>query len=218
MADTQGDIRCPMCGRRNAATVITCPDCGERSHVAPIEVDATIFRDGPLLVIASDSELPLTCPLTNEPGQARLTVTQYWHPRWAYVLLLFPCLYFLVLLVVQHTVTFSTGVSSLVLWRQRRDKLIAWGVCLLVCVFACLWLASRQPSPAPEVVACFGILFAVFCMAITASVVRELPSHKLLQVDSVSDRWIRLSGCHPEYLEQFPAWEQQRSHRDRDVP
>ncbi|MFN9270511.1 MAG: hypothetical protein ACK5V1_18000, partial [Planctomycetaceae bacterium] len=87
----------------------------------------------------------MICPLTNEPAQTRVEVLRYWHPRWVYVLLLFPCLYFLAVFFVQHTVSFSTGLSPQVVYRRQRDTYIVWGLWLLLSLLTLLLLATTEP-------------------------------------------------------------------------
>lgn len=217
MADRDSEIRCQMCGRLNPASVATCPDCGEPSQAATPGAGDRIFRDGPLLVIANNTSLPMICPLTNEPAQTRVEVLRYWHPRWVYFLLLFPCLYFLAVFFVQHTVSFSTGLSPQVVYRRQRDTYIVWGLWLLLSLLTLLLLATTQPTLV-FFVFFFGLLIVFLLSLIAVAVRRELPSHKILTVHSVEKHWVRLAGCFPGYLDRFPDWAERRSSPEHHSP
>jgi hypothetical protein len=218
MADPDSEIHCQMCGRLNPASVATCPDCGEPSPAAPPGPGDRIFRDGPLLVIANYTSLPMICPLTNEPAQTRLEVLRDWHPRWVYFLLLFPCLYFLAVFFVQHTVCFSTGVSPQVLSRRRRDTYIVTVPCLLVACFAYLTLAVNAPQLGPLGLIVTGVFFVTHPLWLAWEIRRRLPSHKILTVHSVEKHWVRLAGCVPGYLHRFPDWAERRSSPEHHSP
>lgn len=158
-----------------------------------------IWRDGSLLVAASETVLPDRCVKCNAPAHGlKMKKKFYWHHPAFYLLICAGILiYAIVALVVRKTSTVHLGVCAEHKSRRSRSVAITWitvGLAVALMIFAAGadlgWLALLG-----ALLLLGGIIFGVIATQLV------VPT----KIDHQSVVWLK--GVSPSYLESLPSYQ-----------
>lgn len=190
---------CPVCGEVIKAVALRCRYC--REDLAKWR-DGGVWRDGKLLVMNKNAELPARCVKTNEPTDDWLKRSLYWHNPLLYFLIVFPGLlgYAIVALLVRKTATIRVGLSPQGFSRRRWGIATAWLSFLIGFSLMIFGIANTKPDNSMWILAVVGGL-GVFIGVIVGVIRSQVVSAKKIDDDHV---WLK--GVHPDYLAMLPPW------------
>ena len=165
----------------------------------PASLTGSFFRDGNLVVVSQNAELPARCVITNEPdpeNRGRKTVTMAWTPPWAYVSLLAGFLLGLLLIMVfQKKVKFTFTLGPEARKRVARKRMIATAV--LATAVGLFFLAANLNGDSAV-----GFTIVTGIVLLIASLVMFAISSALKPV-KYRDGWLQVKGCSPEFLDSL---------------
>ena len=156
---------------------------------------AAMWRDGKVLVLRKDAHFPDRCIKCNAPSVApkrryRLT----WHSSGLYLLLLLAVLiYVIVAALVRKTAVVHVGLCARHQKRVLWGRIIGWGGLVLEVLL--VWAAQTTPY---EI---FGI--AAFLLVLPW-LLATIWVNRIVLVQRIDDRYVRLKGCGPEFLRSLP--------------
>jgi hypothetical protein len=156
------------------------------------------MRDGRILVVARDTDLPGRCVKCNEPAlPSPKQRTLYWHTPWLFVLVPVAVLLYLIIAVaIRKKAPLSVGLCARHDRTRQLGTWIGWlgsltGIGLMV------W-AAAVIDPLPTI---FGAL--VLLVGIVAGTVLSRP---LVPV-KIDERWVRLKGAGSAFLDSLPPYQ-----------
>lgn len=196
-ADSRQRRPCPICGEAIIATAIRCRYCkanfGEDGNV--------LWRDGKILVMHRESDLPDICIKTGDPATVRKKVKLSWMPPGKQILM--------VLLVGALLAQFWAIKETVYVPLSRqyaRGRLfrILLGLMMLAGGFVGLIggaIAADEFGDNVGIIAVFGSLAILI-----AGIVIAVASSQLVTVKRISDDYIYLKGAKAPFLDGLPEW------------
>lgn len=186
-------LTCGVCGLLNYDTRSTCLRC--ESSLSRLE--AGPWRDGQMLVVERDGELPARCVQCGiASGSSRLRQKYHWHHPALYLLAL-PALllYVIVALSIRKSATLHLGLCQTHFARRRRAVIGGW---LLASggIGAAIAVAGGGPD----------FLAAVSLALILSGAVWIARRVSPLRAVHIDDSHVRLKGAAPRFLRELPAW------------
>jgi hypothetical protein len=159
---------------------------------------SAIWRDGKLLVAASDTVLPDRCVKCNAPAAGvKMTKKFYWHPPAFYLLICAGVLiYAIVALIVRKKSVIHMGICPEHKKRRARSVAITW-VAVGVSI-ATIIAAAATETGALAFIGIFLLLGAMIYGIIATQLV--VPT----RIDQHSVVWLK--GVSPAYLENLPVY------------
>ncbi|MCO6456561.1 MAG: hypothetical protein J5I93_14785 [Pirellulaceae bacterium] len=164
---------------------------------------AGLWRDGRLLVMHRQAELPDRCVKSNEPAHGRrLKRNLSWHHPAVYLALLANILIYAILAtVLGKRATIQIGLTQQWIVRRRWRMLIAW---LLVLLCSGLFVAGIMLSDSLRENAVWPIVLGG--VGVIAAAVYGVIACRLVHPKKMSDEYIWLQGVHPDFLAALPPW------------
>lgn len=187
---------CPMCGKSIRVAARICRFCGEPQY--DMAGGDGAWRDGTLLVMRKNAELPYRCIKSNEPAAGWLSRTLYWHHPALYLLLLLGPAYLIAMPFFQHSVRFRMALSQQYSHHRFCRLMTSWTMVLgavALSITAATGLTAL--SPVLVVVGACGVLPAIL---FAADVYEPLTPAKM------SRNFVWLNGVHRDYLATLPEW------------
>ena len=207
-------VKCANCGIVNLATDNSCRRCRAPIHRPGGEIVLQdgyvlppppqiglggdgVWRDGSVLVMRREAELPDRCVKCNEPAEApKLKRKLTWHHPALYLIIFVALLiYAIVAMVIRQTATVEIGLCERHRSRRKQNILITI-VALLLSVAA--FAVSINVSDGMYALAGLALLLGGTIYGIVS--IRVITPSK---IDS-SFVWIR--GITPDYLNLLPQW------------
>ena len=180
------------------------PPLAENPFADKAASDAGIWRDGNILVMHRDAQLPDRCIKSNEPsnGQTLKRKLTWHHPAVFLALLANLIIYAILATVLGKRATIYIGLSPKWFAKRRRRMLVSW---ILVFVFvgtlfAPFALEQQVGSDATPLFIMIGVLGTLF------AAIYGLISCRLVHPKKITDEHIWLKGASPDYLAALPPW------------
>ncbi len=189
-----------------------------------------IFRDGNALVVHRMAQLPDVCVKSNQPAEGgRLARRFSWHNPWLNIgalagLLICISLEFLsghgpspmslsltivaglgiyavLARILGRTATIQIGLSPAWFAKRRRVIVIGWILALVAVGLFVGGLALVAPMSgiAP------WLVFFSFPTLVVGGVL-SLFGSRMVRASRITDQYVWLKGCHPDFLARFPNW------------
>lgn len=205
-------LTCPMCAEYVDRDDVDCPYCGEPlSRRGRRRRSYGLWRDGNILVMEKNVELPNRCIKSNEPTEQQLKRPLSWHPpalNWLFLAGLLP--YAIVVSIMRKTATVYVGLSEEWRAKRRRAIMIGWVLVLLGVGMLIGGLAygeqrgargRRQTSAVATAFAVSGLPMGIFGMfyGVMAS--------RMVSPKRITDTHVWLKGACPEFLDRLPEWQ-----------
>lgn len=169
----------------------------QRLREGAVPVGAGIWRSGRKLVTRSETTFPDRCIKCNAPANGfRLRRVLYWmHPLWLLLILINVLILLIVYLIIRKKAILHIGVCETHQVRRKRGLIVGWSSFLagLALIIYGAFMSSGWTALA-------GVLL-VFIGGISGAVLARLVTPTKINKENV---WI--TGCHPEFLNQFPEW------------
>jgi hypothetical protein len=156
-----------------------------------------LMHDGKVLLLPQDCALPDRCVKCNDDAVLPIKErTVYWHHAgWYLMLLVNVILYVIVALVVRKTAKVSPGLCERHKRKRNVGLFIGWGGALLGLAGAVS--AGANDSP--------GLALSMLLLILVAMITGIIMS-RVVYASRIDDRYIRLKGCGPEFLTQWPPF------------
>ncbi len=169
---------------------------------AAVRHDSYLWRDGDRLVIRMGAKLPPYCMVTGGPAPYSHPFTQFWHPRWVYMLLLFAVVPYLLLAPflrkrVDLEVPFGNTLYRRHQRRVNRGIVMMLTGGLMVIGFA----ASAVGQWISEQIAILLVVGVFLCLA-GLQIASSLPMR--LNITKVENDLVFVDDIHPDYLNRLP--------------
>lgn len=157
-----------------------------------------IWRDGNLLVMRRDAELPDRCIKTNKPANGKqFKVTLSWHHPAIYLLIFWnPIIYMGVAFSVCKKANVYIGVKNEILHKRKRAIWGSWVVGLtgvVLCFLASLEQLDR-------------VFIPLGCVLILVGLIWQVSKVNLIRASRIEDRYIWIRGVADNYLALLPEW------------
>lgn len=173
-----------------------------KSSLAPLPPGAGLWREGNLLVMRKDAELPDRCVRCNAPADGyRLKRNLSWHHPAFYLIVLFNLLiYVIVALIVRKTAKIYVGLCEEHRRKRTRTILTAWffsllGIALIVAAIA---YSGPQASPSLGILALVGLLMWLGFMIWGAATAPPVAPVK------IDHQFVWLKKVSPLFLDTLP--------------
>lgn len=170
---------------------------GSGSGAAGVSSDASVWRDGKLVVALRDASLPARCVKCNQPADPPTKVrTVYWvHPA-CYLLFFAGVLILLIVyLIIRKKAEVNPGLCEL--HKKRRLIGLTWG---WLGFFIGFFLMMGGVSADRTGLAMFGLLLMI------SAIVMGMVWGRLIYVNKITEDEVRLGGCSSEYLDDLPDY------------
>lgn len=157
-----------------------------------------LWRDGNLLVMHRDAELPDRCIKTNKPANGnRFKVALSWHHPAIYLLIFWnPIIYMGVAFSVCKKVNVYIGVKNEILYKRKRAIWGSWIVGLagvILCFLASLEQLDR-------------VFIPLGCILILVGLIWRISRVNLIKASRIEDQYIWIRGVADNYLALLPEW------------
>ena len=158
-----------------------------------------IFRQGDVLVVHKNAELPNRCIKSNEPATRRLKRQLYWHHPLLYLLILANLLiYVIVAMIVRKKAKLYVGLSEKYHRRRINNMMMAWawafgGIALFI-------VGVSQAGPQGSILA-FGMLLGPI-MLITGAL-WGLYGCRVVYPKLIDNEYVWLKGVCPQFLAEY---------------
>jgi hypothetical protein len=161
--------------------------------------ESGVWRDGPLLVMTKDAELPDRCLKCNLPtGGWKLRRKLSWHPYYWYFLILFHIIiYIIVALIVRQKATVMIPLCEA--HRRRRSRAIAVGWLLGLGGIAAFVLGASFQDYAPA-----GILGGL--LLILTGLIFGIAGSQVAVPKKIDERFVWIKKVHPAFLAELPVY------------
>ena len=174
--------------------------------------ESGVWRDGPLLVMSKEAELPDRCLKCNAPALGwRLKRNLSWHPQGYFVILLIsPILYIIVALIVRKTAQIYAPLCPDHRRVRRRRIALAWIFSLLGPALAIAGGAGSEGVrgiAGEQVGTVFTIVLVVggVVMLVAGLVLAVLASQVALP-KKIDKRFVWLQKVSPDLVASLPSW------------
>jgi hypothetical protein len=155
-----------------------------------------VWRDGDVLVMDRDAQLPSRCIKCNRPASTRLLRKLSWHSPWLFLLIFAGILvYAIVAVIVRKRADVHIGLCTEHQQRRRRLSWIAWG----------LFGASIVSFIGSDVANTGAWVGVGFLLLLAAGVVCAL-AVRAVQPVRIDDRHVRLKGAGREFLSSLSTF------------
>jgi hypothetical protein len=170
--------------------------------------DADAWRDGEVLVLRHDAELPdrcLKCASPTEPGRDRFFRTLSWHhPAWFLIFLISWPLYLIAYFLVRKRAWVTVALCPI--HRKKRLRAIAVGWLLTLAgiglIAAAIMLLDENNRPGP--IEPMTLLSGIALLA--AGVLIGVFGSRVLVPKRIDREYVWLTGVAPALLETLPDW------------
>jgi hypothetical protein len=171
-----------------------------------------VWRDGDLLIMSKDGELPDRCLKCNAPAEGwRLRRNLSWHPQGYYLIILFNLIiYVIVALIVRKTAKVQVPLCPEHRRRRRRFIALAWLGCLLgpaVIVVGAIAGDSLRGSVSSDVAdsVTVGVILAGLGLFIAGLVLAVIVSNTV-SIAKIDKRYVWMKKVSPALLAGLPDW------------
>jgi len=175
------------------------PTRASLEHAQTVEdpAGAGVWRQGKVLVMLREHDLPDRCVKCNEPAEAPTKVRKvYWHHWTIYLLILLNIIiYAIVGLIARRKGTVAPGLCHD--HKQRRRILLAAGWIGVLAGIAAIYVGMAASS---------GLLVAGV-LALLAGIVTALFAARLLYAQRIDKTHLYLKGCGAEFLDSLPEFD-----------
>jgi hypothetical protein len=160
----------------------------------------TVWRDGNVLVLIRDAQLPDRCVKCNEPADEPTKARKvYWHHPAIYLLVLINALIYAVVgLIVRKKAVVAAGLCAVHKKRRRLALTLGW-ISLFAGVGLLSWMAAG-PGPKGALLALIGFVVML------ASFVIGMRLARVVYAQKIDKEFVRLKGCAPEFLDTLPQF------------
>lgn len=171
-----------------------------------IETNEGLWREGKLLVMHRDAQLPDRCVKSNQPAHGRrLKRKLAWrHPAVFLLLLLHVVVYVIVAVILTKRATIYVGLSEEWFARRRRTIAVAWSLVLLGAGLVVVGIALVERN------GMFGLLIAAGLVLALGAAIWGLVRARLVAPKRITADHVWLKGVHPAFLDELPhlprAW------------
>lgn len=164
-----------------------------------------LWRDGDILVMSKDAELPNQCLKCNGPTNGRRLKRQLsWHPQGYYLIVLFNLLvYILVAMVVRKTAKVLIPICEL--HRRRRIRAIALGWLLSLGGIAVIIGGATSGTARNETAS--GVILAIGFVMIVVGLVYGMAGSRVCTVHKIDKSFVYFRKVKPEFLNTLPDWD-----------
>jgi hypothetical protein len=158
-----------------------------------------VWRDGALLIMTKDAELPDHCLKCNLPtGGWKLKRKLSWHPPyWYFLILLHILIYVVAALIVRQTATVMIPLCEDHRRRRRRAIAVGW----FLGVTGVLVLGAGLSTPGYEAA---GILVGLIMLLV--GLIYGIVGSQVAVPRKIDQRYIWIKKVHPAFLEDLPVW------------
>jgi hypothetical protein len=158
---------------------------------------AGVWRQGKILVVLREHDLPGRCIRCNEPAEPPTRVRKvYWHHPTIYLLILLNIIiYVIVGLIARRTATVAPGLCRD--HKKRRRTLLAAGWIAVLAGISAVFVGMGYNS---------GLLVAGVLVAF-AGVLTGLFGARLLYAKRIDKTHLYLKGCGGEFLDSLPEFD-----------
>ncbi len=163
-----------------------------------------VWRDGALLVMSKDAELPDRCIKCDAPAEGwRLKRKLSWHPPAYYLLiLLHVVIYVIVALIIRNKATLYIPLCPEHRRKRRRSIAIAWALCLTgigAFVTGISGQGRMQDTITP-------FLLAGGALTFLAGLICAIPASQTVTPKKIDKQYVWLKKVSPELLAGLPSW------------
>ena len=183
---------CPMCGKSIRLGAQICRYCGE-----PQWIGQRMWRDGSLLVMTHDADLPYICIKTGQPASGWLNRTLYWHPRSVFLYLLLGPLYLLMAALLYRCVRIHIALSPACFYVRHACALAA-----VILGFGVFFLLGPMPELMPNI-ELYLLATLPLCAVLFLMLVRYAD---MVHAHRITREHVWLSGVHRSILDRLPDW------------
>jgi hypothetical protein len=166
-----------------------------------------VFRDGKLLVMRKNAQLPDRCVKSNEPAAEKLQRKLTWVPKGKQSLYLIAFGALLAhFLLKPHTqkATIHVGLSEKWLRKRRRAIILGWTLPILgflLIIAAAILTSGPRGEDTPYII---GLPIGV--IMILGGILYGTNASKIVTPERITDRFVWLKGVHRDYLAELPEF------------
>ncbi len=171
-----------------------------------------VWRDGSLLVMNKEAELPDRCLKCNEPANGwKLKKSLIWHNPMLYILLISPLIYVIVAVIVQKKAKLRVPLCQAHRRSRRNLNLWALGLCFLgpLLIVGVLVVAQeflqRLLSSHQNLFLSWGLVLLAVVMFPAGLIVAVIASQVVLP-ERIDNRYVWLKKVSPDLLAELPIW------------
>lgn len=156
-----------------------------------------LWRNGKVLVLSRQGDLPDRCVKCNEPAEAPTKTRKlYWHHPGFYAFLLINIfLYAIVAAFARKRVDVSPGLCNAHKRKRTRGIIIGWSGFILGFMAFVATISHDQPL----------LALLILCAFFATTIIGMLMS-RIVYAKRIDDRYILLKGCGEEFLAAIPEY------------
>jgi len=153
------------------------------------------WRDGKDLVLQVGSDLPHVCVKCNEPSEAPTKKRRlYWHhPGYYGFIVIAMLLYIVIAMIVRKSAYVSPGLCRVHKRKRAMGIALGWSGFILGMIAINLGASAGRS----DLAALAGVVMLV--LMVTGVVLS-----RIVVARRIDDRYVRLKGCGPEFLDSLP--------------